>query len=75
MWVSKSSYVRRAALINKKYDDSLTVTEKKELRSLENELEQHAAVVAPMRNEMLELILIGLEHKAAQGKKSKRKAV
>jgi len=59
---------RRMALIEKKYAGVLTAAEKRELKVLQQEGEQYADRIAGPRNEMLELLLLGLEHKAAQQK-------
>lgn len=61
---------RRMALIEKKYDGVLTAAEKRELKLLQQQGEQFADRIAGPRNEMLELLLLGLEHKAAQQKSS-----
>lgn len=62
---------RRMALIEKKYDGVLTAAEKRELKVLQQAGEQFADRLAGPRNEMLELLLLGLEHKAAQSKSSR----
>ncbi len=59
---------RRGALIEKKYAGGLTAAEKRELKALQQEVGQYADRVAGPRNEMLELLLLGLEHKAARQK-------
>ena len=63
---------RRVELINKKHNGGLTAAERKELRVLQADVERYAEQVAPLRNDILELLLIGLQQKAAQRKKSKR---
>ena len=62
---------RRIALIDKKYDNALTPAEKRELKALQQEAEQFVDRIAGPRNEMLELLLIGLEQKTAQQKSSR----
>ena len=59
---------RRGALIEKKYAGGLTAAEKRELKVLQQECEQYADRIAGPRNELLGLLLIGLEHKAARQK-------
>ena len=59
-------------MINKKHNGGLTTAERKELRVLQADVERYAEQVAPLRNDILELLLIGLQRKAAQRKKSKR---
>ena len=59
---------RRGTLIEKKYAGGLTAAEKRELKALQQEVGEFANRVAGPRNEMLELLLLGLEHKAAQQK-------
>ena len=54
---------RRIALIDKKYDGVLTPTEKRDLKALQHEAEQFVDRIAGPRNEMLELLLLGLEQK------------
>jgi hypothetical protein len=61
---------RRMALIEKKYDGVLTAAEKRELKLLQQAGERFSDRLARPRNEMLELLLLGLEHKAAQSKSS-----
>ena len=61
---------RRMTLIEKKYKSVLTAAEKRELKVLQQEGEQFADRLAGPRNEMSELLLLGLEHKAAQSKSS-----
>jgi hypothetical protein len=53
---------RRVALINKKHDKGLTLAEKKELTRLMSEADEHRDRTAPVRNDILELILAGLQH-------------
>ena len=62
---------RRMELIEKKYDGVLTAAEKRELKVLQQEGEKIADGIAGPRNEMLELLLLGMEHKAAQQKSSR----
>jgi hypothetical protein len=59
---------RRMELINKKYDGALTAAEKRELKALQQEGERHADLIAGPRNEILELLVLGLEQKAARQK-------
>jgi hypothetical protein len=47
---------------------TLTTAEKKELKELQPQREQFADRIAGPPNDMLELLLLGLEHKAAQQK-------
>jgi hypothetical protein len=68
-WTEEKN-ARRAALINKKYDQGLTASEKKELARLQKEASEFRDRVAPVRNEILELLLAGLKQKAA--KRSRR---
>ena len=57
---------RRISLIDQKYDGTLTPSEKRELKELQHEAEQFADRLAGPRNEVLELLLLGLEQKTAQ---------
>ncbi len=57
---------RRAALINKKHDHELTGAQKKELARLQKEANEFRARMAPVRTEILELLLAGLKQKAAK---------
>ena len=66
-WTDKKN-TRRGALIEKKYAGGLTAVEKRELKALQQEVGQFADRVAGPRNEILELLLLGLEHKAARQK-------
>ena len=59
---------RRGTLIEKKYAGGLTAAEKRELQALQQEVGQFADRVAGPRNEILELMLLGLERRAAQQK-------
>ena len=65
---TEAKNARRGALIQKKYASKLTAGEKRELKALQQEVGQYADRVAGPRNEILELLLLGLEHKAAQQK-------
>ncbi len=67
---SEEKNARRAALINKKYDHGLTAAEKKELARLQKEADEYRDRIAPVRTEILELLLAGLKQKAA--KRTKR---
>ncbi len=62
---------RRIELIEKKYEGVLTAAEKRELKVLQQEGELYADRIARPRTEMLELLLLGLEQKAAQQKSSR----
>jgi hypothetical protein len=62
--------VRRIMLIEKKYEGTLSAAEKRELKALQEEGDRYADQIAGVRNEVLELLLLGLEHKAAQQKSS-----
>ncbi len=57
---------RRMDLITKKYEGVLTAAEKRELKALQQEGEQFADRVAGPRNEVLELLVLGLKQKAVQ---------
>jgi hypothetical protein len=59
----------RVALINKKYDQGLTAAEKKELQRLQAEVDEFADRAAPVRNEVLELLLLGLKQAAKARKR------
>jgi uncharacterized protein YnzC (UPF0291/DUF896 family) len=67
---SEEKNARRADLINKKHDHGLTAAEKKELTKLQQEAEAFRDRVAPVRTEILELLLAGLKQKVA--KRAKR---
>jgi hypothetical protein len=54
---------RRIALINKKYDSKLTKAEQDELSQLQDRAYWHREQVAPVRNEVLSLLLEALEHR------------
>ena len=58
---SEEKNARRAALIKQKYDHGLTAAEKKELQRLQDEVDEYAEWAAPVRNEVLELLLLGLK--------------
>lgn len=58
-------------LINKKYNGGLTAAERRELRVLQAEVQRYVEHVAPLRNDILELLLAGLQQKARR-KRSKR---
>ena len=70
-WTDEKN-ARRVELINKKFNGGLTAPERKELRVLQAEVQRYAEQVAPLRNDILELLLIGLQEKAGRRKKSKR---
>jgi hypothetical protein len=61
---------RRVALINKKHDKGLTSAERKELTKLMSEADEYRDRTTPVRNDILELILAGLQHQ--KPKTSKR---
>lgn len=61
---SEEKNSRRVALINKKYDDKLTRAETQELARLESDVAIHQGRVAPLRNDLLKLILEGLQQRA-----------
>jgi hypothetical protein len=61
---------RRVALINKKHDKGLTPSEKKELAKLVSEADDYRDMTVPFRNDILELILAGLQSR--KSKPSKR---
>lgn len=58
---TREKNARRVALINKKHDKRLTAAEKKELNQLMAEADAYRDAAAPVRNQILELILAGLE--------------
>jgi len=67
---SEEKNARRAALIKQKYDRGLTAAEKKELQRLQDEVNEYAEWAAPVRNEVLELLLLGLKQASkAQARK------
>lgn len=66
-WTDEKN-ARRVTLIQKKYADGLTATEKRELKALQQEGDRFVDQLIAPRNEMLELMLLGLEQKAAQQK-------
>lgn len=55
---------RRIALTNKKYESKLTKAEQEELRRLQDRAYRHRDEVAPVRNEVLKLLLEALQHRA-----------
>ena len=57
---SEEKNARRAALITKKHDHGLTAGEKQELQRLQAEVDEFAEREARPRNEVLELLLLGL---------------
>jgi len=67
-WTEEKN-ARRVALINKKYDQGLTAAEKKELQRLQTEVDEFADRAAPVRNEVLELLLLGLKQAAKARKR------
>ena len=66
-WTEEKN-AQRAALIKKKYKQGLTAAEKRELKTLQQEGERFADQLTAPHNEMLELMLLGLEQKIAQQK-------
>jgi hypothetical protein len=62
-WTEEKN-ARRAELINKKYDRGLTAAEKKELKRLQAEVDDFAERALPVRNDILELLLLGLKQAA-----------
>jgi hypothetical protein len=67
-WTDEKN-ARRAALINKKYDQGLTAAEKRELKRLQTEVDAFADRIAPVRTEVLELLLLGLKQQAKARKR------
>ncbi len=65
---SEEKNARRAELINKKYDAGLNAAEKKELQRLQREVDEFAERAVPFRNEVLELVLLGLKQKAKKAR-------
>lgn len=59
VWTPEKN-ARRVALINKKHDKKLTAAEKKELTQLMTEADAYRDTAAPVRTQILELILAGL---------------
>lgn len=55
---------RRIALINKKHDGKLSKSEREGLSCLQDRAYRHRNQVAPVRNEVLRLLLEALEHRA-----------
>ena len=69
-WTEEKN-AQRATLIKKKYDQGLTTAEKKELQQLQTEVDEYAEWAAPVRNEVLELLLLGLKQAAKTRKRSR----
>ena len=67
-WTEEKN-ARRAELINKKYDRRLTAAEKKELKGLQAEVDEFAERALPVRNDILELLLLGLKQAAKTRKR------
>ena len=67
-WTEEKN-ARRVALINKKYDHGLTAAEKKELQRLQSEVDEFADRAVPLRNKVLELVLLGLKQAAKARKR------
>jgi hypothetical protein len=61
---------RRVSLITKKHDNGLSAAERKELKALMAQADQHRDRTIPVRNDILEIFLAGL--KSLQSKPSKR---
>src|SRR5712691_2757168 len=66
---SEEKNARRAALIKQKYYHELTAAEKKELQRLQDEVNEYAEWAVPVRNEVLELLLLGLKQAAKARKR------
>jgi len=62
---------RRAALIHKKYDSKLSASEERELVTLQEEVCRHQERVAPLRNQVLELIVQALEQRVKASRSRK----
>ena len=62
-WTEEKN-ARRVALVNKKYDQGLTAAERKELKQLQAEVDRFGDRAVPARNEVLELLLLGLKQAA-----------
>ena len=60
VWTEEKN-TRRIALIDKKHDHKLTAAERQELEDLQQQAYRHRERVAPVRNEVLELLLEALE--------------
>ena len=67
-WTEEKN-ARRVALINKKYDQGLTAAERKELQRLQAGVDEFADRSAPVRTEVLELLLLGLKQSAKARKR------
>ncbi len=65
---TEAKNARRVELIERKHGGGLTAAEKRELKSLQAEGDQAVDRLLGPQNEMLELLLLGLEQKAAQQK-------
>ena len=61
---TETKNARRIALINKKHDEKLTRAEVQELARLQSEVGEHQERIAPLRNDLLKLILEGLRQRA-----------
>lgn len=64
-WTEEQN-ARRIALIEKKYRHKLTAAEQQELERLQERAYQHRDRVAPVRNEVLKLVLEALERRPRQ---------
>ena len=67
-WTEEKN-ARRVALVNKKYDQGLTAAERKELEQLQAEVDRFGDRAVPARNEVLELLLLGLKQAAKARKR------
>jgi hypothetical protein len=67
---SDADNARRVALINKKYDAQLTRAEERELDALRERAYRHRERVAPVRNDVLRLLVEALEQRSPRGTKS-----
>ena len=66
---SEEKNARRATLIKKKHGNGLTIAEKKELQRLQVEVDEFSEWTAPARNEVLDLLLLGLKQTAKARKR------
>ncbi len=66
---NEAKNARRVDLINKKYAKGLTGTENKELKRLQTEVDEFVNRAVPVRNEVLELLLLGLKQAAKARKR------
>lgn len=61
---------RRVVLINKKHDTRLAGAEERELDELQQRAYRYRARVAPVRNELLRLLVEALENRGPRGRES-----